>query len=401
MPKLLPRADIIGGPILIYHRIKNLASMGHRITLIAPAYTSEDREDESLKPFCERIIRVDSIRERSEDEIEALYRRLNRPRVFLTGDGGYSEGIEEAMRSTLKDDHFDAIIAEYSMMGQYIEANRSIIPADTVTVISVHECYTRAFELRAQKGEDIDEGTIKELCNYEFKMYNSADKILTLTMEDADILLNYAPELRNKIRVVPHGVDTTFYTPPPGDRRWERGTRNILYLGNFQHYPNVDAVKNFIHHCWHRILQEVPDAIFYAIGFHPPQELLDLSAENENVVVSEGGTNEDVRQFYWNSDVFVAPIELGTGFRGKLLEAMACGLPVVATPLATFGINPENGKEMFVTDDYDLFSRYVIMLLRDTELRKRMGMNALAHARRFDHRYAAEKLEQVLKECKD
>lgn len=397
LPKLLPRADIIGGPILIYHRIKNLSSMGHKITLIAPAYTDEDRADKSIEPFCERIIRIDSVKERPPGEVEALYKRLNRPRAFLTGDGGYDEEIEEALKLTLKERHFDAIIAEYSMMGQYIEANRSLIPADTTTIISVHECYTKAFELRAEKGEDINEETIKELFNYEFKMYDTADKILTLTGEDAGILINYSPGLKNKIAVVPHGVDTGFYTPP-GEKSWDRNTKNILYVGNFQHYPNVDAVKNFIEHCWAKILEEVPDARFYAIGFNPPRELLDLRCDN--VIVREGGDNEDVRRFYRSSDVFVAPIELGTGFRGKLLEAMACGLPVVATRLATFGINPKHGEDMFVADDYGVFSEYVIMLLKDVELRKQTAINALALAREFDHRHAAEKLERVLKEGK-
>jgi hypothetical protein len=170
LPKLFIRADIIGGPILIYHRIKNLSSMGHKIILIAPAYSEADRVDKSLEPYCERIIRVDSVRERHRDEVEARYKRLDRPKVFLTGDGGYDEGIEDALKLTLKEKHFDAFIAEYSMMGQYIEANCSLISADTMTVISVHECYTKAFKLRAAKGEDIREATIKELFNYKFKM---------------------------------------------------------------------------------------------------------------------------------------------------------------------------------------------------------------------------------------
>jgi len=399
LPKLLPRADIIGGPILIYHRIKNLSSMGHRITLIAPAYTEADRKDKSLEPFCEEVIRIDSVRERTREEVEALYKKLKRPRAFLTGDGAYDKGIEEALSRTLKERHFDSIIAEYSMMGQYIEANYDLIPTDTMTVISVHECYTRAFELRAKKGEDISEDTIKELFNYEFKMYDTVDKVLTLTGEDADILINYAPNLKNKIRVVPHGVDMAFYTPPK-EKSWERNTKNILYLGNFQHYPNVDAVKNFIDYCWDRILQEVPDATFYAIGFNPPKELMDLRRVN-NIIVREGGDNDNVRRLYRNSDVFVAPIELGTGFRGKLLEAMACGLPVVATSRATFGMNPVNGKDMFVADDYDVFSEYVVRLLKDVELRKKIGLNGLALARKFDHKHAAEKLERALKEGKE
>jgi len=398
LPKLLPRASIVGGPILIYHRIKNLHAKGHKITLIAPAYTEEDIKDRSLEPFCEEVIKIESARERTSEEVEALHEKLQRPRSFFTGDGAYDEKIEHAFREILKRKHFDAVIAEYSMMGQYIEANRDAIPAETLKVISVHECYTKALELRKLKGEKISEKTIEEMRNYEFKMYSVADLILTLTPEDAEILVGYEPSLRERIRVVPHGVDTSFYTPPKV-KTWERNTKNILFVGNFQHYPNVDAVKNFINHCWTEISQAVPDAKFYAIGFNPPEELLRL--RNKRVFVQHGGSNENVRRFYWNSDVFVAPIELGTGFRGKILEAMACALPVVATSLATFGINPTHGKDIFVADDYETFSKYVIMLLKDANLRRKIGENALALARRFDHKCAAEKLERVLKEAKE
>jgi glycosyltransferase involved in cell wall biosynthesis len=399
LPKLLPRADIIGGPILVYHRIKNLSLLGHRIRVIAPAYTKQDLEDKSLEPFCDEIIRVESERERPHNEVEALHRRLNRPKFFLNGDGGFHWGIETALRSILKGNHFDAIIAEYSMPGQYIEANSESIPSDTMSIISVHECYTTAFKMRAQKGEDISEGAIEELFNYEFKMYGAANRLLTLTVEDADILKGYCAQLEEKIRVVPHGVDTVYYTPPE-KKSWDKNSKNLLYLGNFQHYPNVDAVKNFMSHCWDRILEQVPDARFYAIGFRPPPELLALGSNCKNVIVQEGGDNESVRRVYWNSDVFVAPIALGTGFRGKLLEAMACGVPVVATNLATFGIDPTNEENMLVTDDYQVFSEYVTTLLKDVKLRKKISEGGLKLARKFDHRHAAEKLNQVLKEGK-
>ncbi len=399
LPKLLPRADVVGGPILVYHRIKNLSLMGHKITLIAPAYTDQDLNDRSLEPFCEKIIPADLSKSRSNDEVEALHQRLNRPRLFLSGDGGFSQEIEEALNLTVKKKRIDAVVAEYSMMGQYIEANHDSFPAHTSSVISVHECYTKAHRQRAAKGEEISETVIKELHDYEFKMYDAADRLLSLTREDAEILADYWPQLSEKVRVVPHGVDTEFYTPPKEKSR-DGSSKNILYLGNFGHHPNVDAVKNFMNNCWDRISKQVPDAKFFAVGFRPPRELLDLTTEHKNVVVQEGGDDENVRRIYRKSDVFVAPIELGGGFRGKLLEAMACGLPVVATPLATFGISPTNGKNMLVADDYDVFSDHVIALLKDANLRKRISDGGLLLARQFDHKYAAEKLAQVLEEGK-
>ena len=69
----------------------------------------------------------------------------------------------------------------------------------------------------------------------------------------------------------------------------------------------------------------------------------------------------------------------------------------VSTSLATFGINPRDGKDMFIADDYATFSKYVIMLLNNIELRKKIINNALTLAKKFDHIHAAEKLEQVLK----
>lgn len=391
IPKVFPRASVIGGPILIHHRIKNLSKMGYRITILAPASSDEDHNDKSLDAYCEDIILIDSPRGRTSRQVKELEAELKRPPFFLSGDGGYHPQLDETFRSLLAKYPYGAIIAEYSMMGQYLEGARDIIPRGTMTIISVHECYTQAFRQRVSKGEDIGEGTIEKLFDYEFRMYRSVDRVLSLTHEDMEVLLRLAPDLKGKTGVVPHGVDANFYTPPlerSGD------SKNILFLGNFQHHPNVNAVQNFMKHCWGRISKEVPDAKFYAIGFAPPPELLGL--RSNRIIVREGGAHSDVRKVYWRSDVFVAPIELGGGFRGKMLEALACGLPIVSTSLAAFGIDPVNGEEMFVTDDYSEFTEHVIRLLKDTHLRKNVSHLARALGERFDHKAAARKLHEVI-----
>ena len=391
IPKVFPRASVIGGPILIHHRIKNLSKMGYRITILAPASSDEDHNDKSLDAYCEDIILIDSPRGRTSRQVKELEAELKRPPFFLSGDGGYHPQLDETFRSLLAKYPYGAIIAEYSMMGQYLEGAKDIIPRGTMTIISVHECYTQAFRQRVSKGEDIGEGTIEKLFDYEFRMYRSVDRVLSLTHEDMEVLLRLAPDLKGKTGVVPHGVDANFYTPPierSGD------SKNILFLGNFQHHPNVNAAQNFMKHCWGRISKEVPDAKFYAIGFAPPPELLGL--RSNRIIVREGGAHSDVRKVYWRSDVFVAPIELGGGFRGKMLEALACGLPIVSTSLAAFGIDPVNGEEMFVTDDYSEFTEHVIRLLKDTHLRKNVSHLARALGERFDHKAAARKLHEVI-----
>jgi glycosyltransferase involved in cell wall biosynthesis len=391
LPKLLPRKDVIGGPILIYHRIKNLFKLGHKIFLIAPAYEEKDKKDQSLFPFCEKIQLVDSKKNRTKEEIDRFYQKYKRARFFLTGDGGYSEEIEKKLNLWLNEYKIDVVVAEYAVMGQYFLDNPGI-PEKTLTVISVHECYAQAVKKRMEKGEKLININLKELESYEFAMYDNTDLLLILTAEDKDILLRYNQDLERKIKVVPHGVDTEFYHPP---KKRDPQSKRILYLGNYQHHPNVDAVQNFMKFCWERVRKEVPEAEFWAIGFNPPSEI--TKYRSENVIVQQGG--EDVRKFYWSSDIFVAPIELGGGFRGKLLEAMSTGLPVVSTTLGIAGINPVIGEEILVADNYDNFAELTIKLLKDQNFREKIGKNALKLAQRFDHKMAAEKLDGVLKDA--
>ncbi len=390
LPKLLPRKDVIGGPILIHHRIKNLSKLGHKIFLIAPAYDEKDRKDQSLSPFCEKILLVDSQRIRTKEEMDRLYQKHKRARFFLKGDGGYLEEIERNLNLWLKEYKIDVVLAEYAVMGQYFLDNPGI-PEHTLTVISVHECYTQAAKIRMEKGEKLIDFNLKELESYEFAMYDKANLLLSLTKEDKDILLSYDQDLERKIKVVPHGVDTEFYHPP---EKRDPQSKRILYLGNYQHYPNVNAVHNFMKFCWEKVKKEVPDAEFWAVGFNPPPEI--TKYRSEKVIVQQGG--EDVRKFYWSSDIFVAPIELGGGFRGKLLEAMSTGLPVVSTTLGVAGINPVIGEEMLVADNYDEFAELTIKLLKDKKFRDKIGKNALKLAQRFDHKIAAKKLKRVLED---
>ena len=391
--KLLPRADIIGGPILIYHRIKNLARRGHEITLLAPAYDEADLQDTSLDPFCRKVVKVPAQKNKPPELIARWQRELGRPAFFLQGDGGYSPAFEQALLQLLTEDTYDVILAEYSMMGQYLEANRRHIPRHTLTAISVHECYTRAHELRKAKGEPIPEEEIQALRAYEFHMYRAVDLVLTLTPEDRDILIAYEPRLRGRVRVVPHGVDTDFYVPPPRPRF---GTRNLLYVGNFLHYPNVDAVQNFLERCWPEIQAAVDGAMFYAIGHQPPESL--LRYRSDRVVIRPGGTHADMVREYWRADVFVAPIELGTGFRGKILEALATGLPVVASPLALFGIDRHRGQGLFAFDRPGECIAQVVHLLKAPARRRALSVAARHLGMEYDHRNAARKLERVLRE---
>jgi len=153
-------------------------------------------------------------------------------------------------------DGYDFVIAEYSVMGQFIHHNPLLPP----------------------------EGLKK----YEFNMYRQADKVLTLTPQGKEELLRICPEL--DVATVPHGVDIDYFTFSP----LEESEKSIVFVGNYLHYPNVDAVLYFAHEIWPQIKASLGDIKFYIVGQAPPPEIRSLS-QDKNIIVT--GRVEDVRPY--------------------------------------------------------------------------------------------------------
>jgi glycosyltransferase involved in cell wall biosynthesis len=112
------------------------------------------------------------------------------------------------------------------------------------------------------------------------------------------------------------------------------------------------------------ICYEVPDAEFWIVGSHPNREIWRL-AESPGIHVT--GTVQDVRPFYAMAKVAVAPYRYGEGTKIKVVEAMACGTPVVSTSIGCQGLDVIDGKHLLIADGEADFSRRVIELLRDPE----------------------------------
>jgi len=279
-------------------------------------------------------------------------------------------------------------------MGQYLYQNPDINPR-TKRVISCHECYTIArkkmldlYSIFSIKGfRALLE--LYRLERYEFAMYREVNKVITLTPEEQEGLLRYAPDL--DIDVVPHGVDTEKFVPvSPKEQEM-----SVAFLGNYPHDPNRDAVMYFIKDIWSYLKGALPGIKFYVIGRDPTPDILVAGKKDQNIVVT--GTVEDVREYLRKAKVFVAPIRLGKGFRGKILEAMAMAIPVVTTSLGAEGIPVEDMNNIVIANDPETFADRVVELFKDDKLYKRISRNSrFLVEKKFSWEKGVDILEQVL-----
>jgi sugar transferase (PEP-CTERM/EpsH1 system associated) len=206
---------------------------------------------------------------------------------------------------------------------------------------------------------------------YEAKLCEDYDRVFLCGPADVEaIRRNSSAE---NLVICPHGQDVP---PLSRVRSTQREPGSIVISGVMATYTNVDAVSWFAKEILPRVQSEVPEAVFWIVGRRPQRTVEEL-AERPGVVVT--GEVPDVTDWLCRAQVGVAPLRIAAGMQNKLVQAMACELPVVATSAANEGIRGTPGEHLLVRDDADGIARAVTGLLRSAEERERLG----AAARRF------------------
>ncbi len=170
--------------------------------------------------------------------------------------------------------------------------------------------------------------------------------------------------------VVPNGVDLFRYE----FRRNQPAEEIVFFVGDLSWPPNAEGVRWFARAVWPLILRARASARAEILGRSAPANLQRLSTSNF-VLLGEGG---DTRQHWARSSVAVVPLLSGGGTRLKILEAAACGVPVVSTPVGTEGLELEPGREIRVAGDTADFAAAVVGLLADPEAAARQAAAARA-----------------------
>jgi glycosyltransferase involved in cell wall biosynthesis len=185
------------------------------------------------------------------------------------------------------------------------------------------------------------------------------------------------PGYRGPVEVVPNGVDCGRNRPGAAPRR----PGALVFNGALTYGANYDAMRWFLAQVYPRVREQVPHASLTITG---SLQGVDLSGLALNPSVRFSGYVEDVRPLVAGAELCVVPIRQGGGTRLKILEAMALGTPVVATPKGAEGLEVADGEHLAVADDPAAFAARTVALLCDPALRERLATAARC---RVEERY--------------
>jgi len=271
---------------------------------------------------------------------------------------------------------------------------------EPIVVLDQHIADERFWETYAREGSPwirlFAKINMWQLRGVQASLLKRVDVILSASKEDADFTRTRLPNPATQVWVVPNGVDTENLRPSDTAERKNR----IIFCGSMDVFMNIDAVDWFARRAFPRVREAVSSAEFWIVGRNPAPKVKAL-ASLPGVRVT--GQVEDVRPYYAEAKVAVAPFRYGGGTKLTVLEAMALGVPVGATPVGCQGIEIVPGKHLFKEENEETFAQRVVSLLRDESLRRRMT----AEARRLvEERYswhaiasdAIKRLERMVKE---
>ena len=350
-----------GDKIRAFHQIQAIAAR-HEVDVFTLADDAGDLGYSSaLAQYCHRLI------------VARVHPKLARLRALpylftatpLTVPYFYSAELVADVRRALLSRSYDRIFVYCSAMAQYVDSASQVpMVMDLVDVDSDKWTQYAAFTKFPYSAVYRREG--RALREYERKVCEKATSVLVTTVREAELVRCISPSTR--VHVVPNGVDTGYFDPsvvPP-----EAGGPAVIFTGDMSYFPNEEAVTYFALKVLPLIRRSVEGVRFWIVGRNPGPKVQALR-HIEGVEVT--GFVPDVRTYLAKARVAVAPFSIAAGIQNKILEAMAYGIPVVATSRAVQGLFRQVAAAVDTADTAKEMAVKIVSLLRYPQLAREKG----------------------------
>jgi glycosyltransferase involved in cell wall biosynthesis len=416
-----------------YQWLRALVQRGHELTLLAVWTVPEELADiEALREIGVRVVAHQLPQWRSlANAAGALFSNLPLQAVY-----SIEPHLMRSLEVVLAEEQLDVVHVEHLRGAQYgLYARNSAIAAqgkrpapvvwDSVDCIS-HLFQQAAQHSRSMRGRMMTRLDLPRTQRYEGKLVRQFDHVLVTSPADKAALIDLARrserppsqlddgepcrQVDEKLSVLPNGVDLEYFTPTSKADACAAGptqfaSPRIVFSGKMSYHANITAAHHLVHEIMPPVWAQRPDAEIWIVGKDPTPEVCALA--NDGVKSSNGqmapqgrvvvtGSVPDIRPYLHQAAVAVAPIVYGAGIQNKVLEAMACGRPVIASTQAASALAVENGRELLIAGDSASFAQAITFLLDDPQRREELAHKGRAYVeQKHSWQRASAQLEEI------
>jgi len=289
----------------------------------------------------------------------------------------------------LRTQSFDAVFFEYysTLLFRYIDIDEirffqpgAIVMVDTVDV-EYHRLLTRA--KLTKNPADFEFALSRK--SAELGAYQSADLVITTSNDDKALLQSSGLQRPIEVIALIHPI---VEFKEKGNFKECR----LMFVGNFELDANVDAMLYFTNKVLPLIQRTIPNVRLRIVGNAPPEEIRRLAGDTVEVL----GFVPSLTAAYKSSSVAIVPVRWGGGLKGKIVEAMSFGLPVVTTSVGAEGFGLSPGTNILIGDDPESFAAATISLLRNQDLYEQIRRDAWKFAHdNYSEQVISQKINHV------
>lgn len=280
---------------------------------------------------------------------------------------------------------FDTIlICRHYIAEQYVQMVRTLAPRARLVFDTIDLHFLREQRQAELNHDDALLQQSMDTQRRELAVAQAADLTLVVSPYERDVLKGIAPQINVDVLATIHEVH--------GCRLGYEERQDIMFVGGYQHTPNVDAVVFFVEQVMPLILPRLPEVKFHVIGSKAPPEITTLASEH--VIIH--GFVEDLEPFLDQIRIAVAPLRFGAGIKGKINTSMSYGQPVVSTSLGVEGMYAKDGNEVLIADTPEAFANAIVRLYGSEALWNTLSRHGLANVERHFSFQAAEAAVQRL-----
>lgn len=346
-----------------FNFIKGLVAKGHSVSLISLCSGNEEVTPE-LADTCTRVITV---------KMGKWTQMTNCVRALLAGESlwvgsCWSRQVNEAVAAECSSTEYDVLHVEHIRASSYARSARA-----RATVLDAVDCMgplVRKIALgkRNPLARAILKMESRRLDRREAEIAQGFDRVVITSDIEKQLLASKLPSA--VIDVVPIGVDLSEFEVgalPTSEAK-------LVFTGKMSYFPNSDGASWFAKEVFPELVSRHSQATLTIAGAEPPAEIQKLSRDSRIVVTGRVAKLSDVLH---KSSIAVCPLRIAAGAQFKVIEAMACGLPVVASPLAARTIT--NCESLLVADTVDEWVGHLCRLIESPDEARELGMRNRAY----------------------
>ena len=380
-----PYPPFRGDKLKIYNLSKRLAEKNEIHLITFTEQKSDLQYLDKLNPIFKRmeIVHLPKLQSLFHSAIGLFQKLPLQVQYFKSRD------FSARLKQLLSEEKYDAIHVQHIRMAQYAIAYKQYF-----RILDLPDAFSLYWQRRKEVPRSflskwLDNIESKRVINYEKYVLNEFDLNLVCSGEDQEFLIQ--THKVGNIELLPNGVDTQQFKPSKHDYSHNE---TLLFTGNMDYDPNVDAVLYFVDEILPIILKSFPKVKFLIAGQRPIDKVRELDNGN-NILVT--GFIPDLSETYNSASVVVAPLRFGAGTQNKVLEAMSMGIPVVCSNIGFEGLGIDDGQGAFMRLGASDFADQVVTLLSNEVLRENTGKKGIEVIQKsFTWETIAERLSSFL-----